>query len=183
MSDPRTAAEALEHAREQMRADGIMPAYQPADGVPYDRMVVSLGDGKRAIVALADFDLTGLRDAEVAQWHAHFAGWMAYAGAQHAAHDMAVQMLKGAHAGALAVAKARVIAGGIKSIQTVKALAEADADVLALTREVERARAARAPWEAAVKAIPSLLGVPREEIRRRQGAPGPRYAGPDGRRG
>lgn len=183
MTDPRTAAEALEHAREQMQADGIMPEYRPADGVPYDRMLVTDSDGKPRIVALSDFDLTGLSDAEVAQWHTHMAEWMGYATAQHAAHDMAVQLLKGAHAGALAVAKAEAIAKGIKSIQSAKAVAEADVDVLALARELERARAARAPWAAAVSAIPSLLGVPREEVRRRQGAPGPRYVGQDGRRG
>lgn len=184
MTDPRTAADALEYAREQMRADGIMPAVDPPPDVPYDRMLVALDDGTRAIVGLADYDLTGLSDEQVARWHTHMAEWMAYATAQHAAHDMAVQMLKGAHAGALAVAKARALASGAKvSITVAKALAEADVDVLALAREVERARAARAPWAAAVKAIPSLLGVPREEIRRRQGAPGPRYAGPDGRRG
>lgn len=183
MTDPRTAAEALERALEQMQADGIMPEYRPADGVPYDRMLVTDDGGRPRIVALSDHDLTGLSDAQVAQWHAHFAGWMAYATAQHAAHDMAVQMLKGAHAGALAVARAEAIAKGIKSIQAAKAVAEADVDVLALAREMEMARAARAPWAAAVSAIPSLLGVPREEVRRRQGAAGPRYAGPDGRRG
>ena len=172
MTDPRTAADALAVAREQMRAEGIMPAYRPADGLPYDRMLVTMDDGSRAIVGLADYDLTGLSDPEVTDWHGHFAGWMGYATAQHAAHDMAVQMLKGAHAGAMAVAKARALASGGKvSIMAAKALAEADVDVLALAREVERARAARAPWEAAVKALPSLLGVPREEIRRRQGAP------------
>lgn len=184
MTDPRTAAEALQHAREQMQADGIMPEYRPADGVPYDRMLVTDDDGARRIVGLADFDLTSLSDAQVAQWHTHMAEWMGYATAQHAAHDMAVQLLKGAHAGAMAVAKARALASGAKvTITTAKALAEADVDVLALARELERARAARAPWEAAVKAIPSLLGVPREEVRRRQGAAGPRYAGVDGRRG
>ena len=155
--------------------------YTSSMGVPGggDPCVLPLGRGEWVGFPV---DPSALGDGPLAMWHGYLAQWHVYVSAQAGIAHAARKGLEAAHKMALARARAQAARDGYKGNEA-KAIAEGADEVLAALGELAQAEVMDAAVAPLAESVRSLLGVMREEIKRRAGAAGPRMGGPDGGRG